>query len=126
MNAQKLRRVPLNCQNGLAAPCGVRYLDNESEEEVDCLSGRLKPLMMSPGSPRRICWDVISAVLIAADAILIPLQLLVDKGDGWMVINWVFRAFWTTDLGMNFLRGYARGDGSVEMSPRKAPKGRRP
>ena len=25
------------------------------------------------------------------------------EGEGWMVINWILRAFWTTDLGMNFL-----------------------
>lgn len=62
----------------------------------------------------------------ACDAVLIPLQLLLDEGCcfpmcdqlnefgpienscavpgmGWVVINWILRVFWTSDLAMNFL-----------------------
>lgn len=98
----------------------LRYMDGESEEELDCLSARLAPLMMTPQSRGRIAWDVLSAIFIACDAVLIPLQLLLDEGEGWAIINWILRVFWTSDLGMNFLRGFARPDGSVEMSPRRA------
>mmetsp|Transcript_19285 Transcript_19285/g.45031 ORF Transcript_19285/g.45031 Transcript_19285/m.45031 type:complete len:822 (-) Transcript_19285:279-2744(-) len=85
----------------------------------DALRGSswLQYLMIAPSSPQRLGWDFMSMVVMAFDAVTIPLQVFDLKVDGFMdIMSLVTTLFWSVDMALSFFSGY-HVDGVVEMRP---------
>jgi len=76
--------------------------------------------IMSPSSCQRIAWDLLSMYMVLYDVITLPLQLFDPPATSFdFYMAWVTRLFWTADIPMNFMTGFLRGDGFLEMRSRK-------
>jgi hypothetical protein len=96
-------------------------VDDESEEEEDeSLVRHLQLFMVKPDAAWRISWDLLGLIMVAADAILLPLQLLEPEDSvAFTVFFWMARLFWTLDIPISLFTGNIQADGNVEMDLRK-------
>lgn len=62
--------------------------------------------------------------MIVYDALSVPYRIAWDVPDNsmWLVGIWMTRIFWMMDLPLNFITGFHKKDGEVEMKPRQVAK----
>jgi len=73
--------------------------NQENEKYVGCIMG--------PQSNRRFYWDLIGLGMVCYDVIMTPLGLIMNEIDWINGLGWTVNAFWTIDIGVNFVTGYA-------------------
>lgn len=97
----------------------IQVQTQKKEEETENKSHH--PLMLTPGSHKRLLWEVVGSMLIGYECITIPLVAF-DPPDSAItaVIAWFSCFFWSLNIPVSCLTGYIRGDGSVEMRFKQA------
>mmetsp|Transcript_28714 Transcript_28714/g.66639 ORF Transcript_28714/g.66639 Transcript_28714/m.66639 type:complete len:940 (-) Transcript_28714:125-2944(-) len=78
--------------------------------------------MVRPSTPQRIAWDMLSAILLCYDLIMIPLTIF-PLGDHAFLTTmmWTSTVYWSLDIIASFLTGY-HVNGVVELRPSKVAK----
>eukprot|EP00928_Gymnodinium_smaydae_P081209 TRINITY_DN64765_c0_g1_i1.p1 TRINITY_DN64765_c0_g1~~TRINITY_DN64765_c0_g1_i1.p1 ORF type:complete len:750 (-),score=157.36 TRINITY_DN64765_c0_g1_i1:85-2334(-) len=73
-------------------------------------------LIINPDSNVRICWDLLSLIMVVYDMILIPMMLfdLPEEAAFLVTMAWTTRIFWTLDMGWSSCTGIVLEDGTVE------------
>mmetsp|Transcript_54480 Transcript_54480/g.129864 ORF Transcript_54480/g.129864 Transcript_54480/m.129864 type:complete len:792 (+) Transcript_54480:127-2502(+) len=70
----------------------------------------------SPVSQKRMTWDIIGAILLGFEALIIPMAVFDLPEDGLLFAARVFLMFyWSLDMIGSFTVGYHRADGEIEM-----------
>lgn len=76
--------------------------------------------VLYPYCMRRVCWDLLTLLLVSYEAIAIPLEFLdPPRHPITDVMKWVTRLFWTADVVMTAFTGFVMKDGTIEMRPRQ-------
>lgn len=72
-----------------------------------------------PGSPYRVMWDALGALLIAYDLVMIPMKVFGPPENVFTdFMEWLTLCFWTVNIPTSMTVGYVR-DGVTVMVPRK-------
>jgi len=84
------------------------------------LDNKLSPLMISPNSVFRSCWDSLACLFVVYECIMIPLSFF-DFGPSVTmdVIGWIVRIFWSIDFPLSCVTGYPLPGDMTEMRPQK-------
>jgi len=84
-------------------------------------NSRLQRLVLHPQRVVRVCFDILSIVLLAVDLTLIPVMLAWDLSIEGPLLGFSLctSVFWAFDICMNFVSGYYLDGGEVEMRPRR-------
>ena len=74
--------------------------------------------VLSPNSPKRICWDLVGVLVLLYDLIMIPLYTAFPLQDNAFLsmMTGVTLAFWTMDILACFCVGYYAKDGTLVVS----------
>mmetsp|Transcript_66077 Transcript_66077/g.158033 ORF Transcript_66077/g.158033 Transcript_66077/m.158033 type:complete len:842 (-) Transcript_66077:90-2615(-) len=84
--------------------------------------GPLQCLIIRPNSYYRICWDLLSCLVLAVDIISVSLALSFDlESDFLSLMDLCVVVFWSCDCLQAFFAGYHDG-GIVELRPSKTAK----
>jgi len=78
----------------------------------------LRKVPLRPDSSTHLAFELLSVVVLVHDSIMVPLTLCWDLSSERPVhvLMMVSLAVWTVDLLMNFMTGYLRSDGTIEMN----------
>jgi len=95
-------------------------MDEVEEVEGSGRCGKiLRRVLCTPDSPRRLVWDVCSALLLFYDIIVIPLGAFnLEESSFLVAMDWLTLLFWTCDVGWSFCTGFIQG-GVTIMHPTK-------
>jgi len=89
----------------------------------DELKGRASALVFSPSCTKKVCWDLLSTMVICYDILVCPLAVFdYDRLPSVMWITLGTTVFWTIDLVMSFCCGYHTSEGTVEMRLHKTAR----
>jgi len=73
--------------------------------------------IVAPSSPKHLCWDMLSLLIVAYDLITLPLQAFgYDSTSMAEAIRPITTVFWTVDIFVSFCSGY-HAEGLIEMRP---------
>lgn len=87
--------------------------------ERKVVSGYCKHIIGYPGSPSRLCWDLIGGLLIMYDLFVIPLKFFEPPDNAFSVLmDWFTLIFWTCNIWATVTVGYVE-DGITIMSPKR-------
>jgi len=104
--------------NEIEGILGDRDFDSSANIAAANTSSKACPCVISPSSPRRSCWDIISLVLVIWDLFMIPMGLFALPETMFLTVaDWITRIFWTMDMPLSFISGYVTHSGSIEMRP---------
>jgi len=104
--------------------------ESEDEEHHDTVGHIMKRctaccqmFMIHPSSSWRMAWDLLGAFLVTYECIMIPLQFLnLEETKALVVIAWLLRIYWTSDIPCSMCTGFHYPEGKAEMRPRKVMK----
>lgn len=84
--------------------------EDSTRSELECCEvTKRKPhrCIMRPGAPARVAWDLLGAVLLFYDVILIPMSVFITKRSSFETgMDWFTLMFWTCDMAASCLTGY--------------------
>lgn len=96
-------------------------LDKDEDTTILKTTGKgwLAGLMMYPMSRRRLAWDLIGALFLLWDFVVLPLSAFgVDSIEGIDTMEWVTLLYWTADVPASLLTGFAE-KGMIVLSPQR-------
>jgi hypothetical protein len=103
-----------------------RKSTDDEEDFVESMNkspGFCAKLMLNPNCKKRTFWDLASMVLVLNDMVMIPFGFFdPEETTGLIVLSWITRLFWSSDMPMSFLSGYIAADGCIEMRPTRVAK----
>jgi len=104
----------------------LALLDNDKEPaktNVQEYDGPFRRYMSLPGSPNRLVWDLIGALLIFYDMIVIPLNTSFDPPETTFVkfADWLTLIYWSVNMLASLQVGYVE-DGVIVMVPQRILK----
>lgn len=109
------------------APSGTESLFNADSRKINDI-GRsrfwtlLAPFVLFPMSPRRVCWDLLSVLVLVYELFTVPLSVFAyDELDAAARLRLVTMIFWTIDIPCSFLVGFDER-GHTEVRPHKVAK----
>ena len=91
----------------------------ELEQEKKIRSQAKTPRwVLSPNSPKRICWDLLGVIVLLYDLIMIPLYTAFPLQDNIFLsmMTGITLAFWSLDILACFCVGYYAKDGTLVVS----------
>lgn len=79
---------------------------------------RVQRWIANPASPKRLVWDLVGALLILYDLIVLPLQVCFQLEDTLLTTlgDWLTLLYWTVNMPMSCMVGYS-SSGEVVMAP---------
>jgi len=78
--------------------------------------GDQKWWIMHPLARNRSMWDAASVVMVLYDLIFIPLGFFeLERTTSMVLMEWLVRLFWTSDMVLSFFKGLVLTDGTIEM-----------
>jgi len=107
-------------QDGLAH-ADTRHFNEEDDPIVaKTRGGLLLQFISQPGSPRRLWFDLLGAILIVYDIVSIPLLVFSESSENVFtsIMQWVTLIFWTLNVGASFQVGYVH-KGVTIVAPHK-------
>mmetsp|Transcript_43186 Transcript_43186/g.101531 ORF Transcript_43186/g.101531 Transcript_43186/m.101531 type:complete len:899 (+) Transcript_43186:97-2793(+) len=106
-------------QDGFAH-ADTKHFSEEEDGIVKKAEGVLAHVISQPGSPGRLWWDLLGAILIVYDIISVPLLVFEGASEGSFstFMQWVTLLYWTFNVGASFQVGYVY-KGVTIMNPVK-------
>jgi len=94
-----------------------RTLDDAADPRPTSRDGSKPWYILSPTSRLRLCWDIITMVLVAHDMAVIPVEMAFETGDNLMsdLLFYPCLLFWSADIPLTFMTGIYR-KGRVETN----------
>lgn len=75
------------------------------------------PFIVNPDSRARICWDLMSLLMVSYDMIAIPMDVFAMSPSIFLdFMDWSTRLFWTVDIAWSCCTGVVLADGIIEYS----------
>eukprot|EP00439_Symbiodinium_sp_Y106_P030075 s4345_g3.t1 len=106
-------------EEDMAISAGVDEFARELEQEKKIRSQAKTPRwVLSPNSPKRICWDLLGVIVLLYDLIMIPLYTAFPLQDNIFLsmMTGITLAFWSLDILACFCVGYYAKDGTLVVS----------
>ncbi|OLP94221.1 Potassium voltage-gated channel subfamily H member 6 [Symbiodinium microadriaticum] len=106
-------------EEDMALSAGVDEFARELEQEKKIRSQAKTPRwVLSPNSPKRICWDLLGVIVLLYDLIMIPLYTAFPLQDNIFLsmMTGITLAFWSLDILACFCVGYYAKDGTLVVS----------
>jgi len=98
---------------------GATFIDLIEGPTRRSFSSVLKSRMVSPSSRARLAWDLLGALFLVWDLVIVPLQCFdLPYSTGIWAFNLVTTCFWTLDIITSFFVGY-HFKGFVIMDPKR-------
>ena len=113
------KRLQLHLQSPCRMWKGVDEFARELEQEKKIRSQAKTPRwVLSPNSPKRICWDLLGVIVLLYDLIMIPLYTAFPLQDNIFLsmMTGITLAFWSLDILACFCVGYYAKDGTLVVS----------
>ncbi|CAJ1357918.1 unnamed protein product [Effrenium voratum] len=100
---------------------GLDEFAKELEAEKKNLSSKSSTWVLSPNSPKRICWDLAGVLVLLYDLIMIPMYTAFPLAPNVFLtfMTGVTLGFWTLDILACFCVGYYARDGTLVVSMSK-------
>jgi hypothetical protein len=88
----------------------------EDEVPRETVNHCIDHLILQPKALKRVLWDVLGAMTILYDLVVVPMQFFnLQPSLFTTVMSWNTRLYWTFDIPVTMLSGYMNREGDYEM-----------
>jgi hypothetical protein len=87
---------------------------------LDSSNEYIRWLIWTPGSPKRLSWEILGMVFLVYDVVTIPFFAAFAPANTILntIITWSTLLFWTSDMGATLITGFQEGNNTI-LLPRR-------